>query len=180
MLCVCGVCIPYSSLLPILFVLFRPLWNLISKFFGFEEKKKDKDICGASCSSCPSEKTDSPSEEQSTSLSDPKSSNNLLVFKEDEMNWDDVLASSHTVVCRYTATWCKPCKAVEPIFYKTAEENSQIKFVTVDVDENQELFQQMGILGIPHVQFYVSGELKQSLSGNKVGDLQEVISQLMK
>lgn len=95
------------------------------------------------------------------------------------MNWDDVLASSPYVVCRYTASWCKPCKAMEPLFYKIAEENSKINFVTIDVDENQELAQQMGIIGIPHVQCYVSGELKQSLKGNSVSDLQEVINQIM-
>lgn len=36
--------------------------------------------------------------------------------------WEDHHAKYETVICKFTASWCKPCKKIEPSFQLFAEE----------------------------------------------------------
>jgi thioredoxin 1 len=37
------------------------------------------------------------------------------------------------------ATWCGPCKAIAPFFNSLKEKYPSIKFLKIDIDENQEM-----------------------------------------
>ena len=72
----------------------------------------------------------------------------------------------------FTATWCPPCKMMKPIFHSIAEEDhlKEVEFLSVDVDENQELSQKYGVMSIPtFVVFQVKGgewvEVKRMVGG---------------
>jgi len=51
----------------------------------------------------------------------------------------------------FWATWCPPCKAMEPIINGLAEDEdmSKITFVKVDVDKEAELSGEFGVRSIP-------------------------------
>lgn len=93
----------------------------------------------------------------------------------DDMDWSDVIGSEELTVCKFTASWCKPCKRMEPVFQELVEQNKKLRFVTFDVDEHDELFQRIGVIGIPHINIYKKGEVIDSLKGEDHTALRDFI-----
>lgn len=57
---------------------------------------------------------------------------------------------SRTVVIDFNATWCPPCKMMNPIVEKMADEmGDKVAFKSMDVDENQQTAMEMQVQGIP-------------------------------
>jgi len=80
------------------------------------------------------------------------------------------------VVVDFTATWCGPCQKIAPVFAKLAEEMTDVVFVKVDVDENEDTASACGIQAMPTFQFY-KGEAKvHEFSGASEEKIREAIS----
>mmetsp|Transcript_7167 Transcript_7167/g.10660 ORF Transcript_7167/g.10660 Transcript_7167/m.10660 type:complete len:170 (-) Transcript_7167:208-717(-) len=162
-ICICGVCIPYSSLIPLVLIIFRPLWTYIRSVFGWD-KKDNKHTEKTCCSAAETAETDSYFQEK-----------NAIDFKP-EYEWDKLIGSDKITIVRFTASWCKPCKRVEPVFYELANIHKSHRFVTVDVDDNDELYQSLGIVGIPHIRIYKEGNVLHSISGENKTEIESMIN----
>ena len=57
---------------------------------------------------------------------------------EDSQFEQEVLNSDKPVFVDFWAQWCGPCKMVGPTIEELAEEMENVKFVKVDIDQNQE------------------------------------------
>ena len=68
----------------------------------------------------------------------------------------DNLIKERAVVDFY-ATWCGPCKMFGPIFEELSEE-SDINFVKLDVDKNEDIARKYGVMTIPTVILFENGE----------------------
>ena len=62
---------------------------------------------------------------------------------------EEVLNSDKPVLLDFWAPWCGPCRMVVPIIDEIAGERSDIKVGKVNVDEQQELAGQFGVMSIP-------------------------------
>ena len=79
---------------------------------------------------------------------------------------DEVVKASQPVVVDFYADWCGPCKIIEPVIHKLAEEyHGKVKFVKVDTDANQQLAMQFGIMSIPTVMFFSKGKVEDIVIG---------------
>ncbi|MBV8391546.1 MAG: co-chaperone YbbN [Alphaproteobacteria bacterium] len=72
----------------------------------------------------------------------------------------DVLEASRTVpvIVDFWATWCGPCKTLQPTIEKVVKEaKGAVKLVKIDIDKNQMLAQQLRIQSIPAVYAFFGG-----------------------
>ena len=70
----------------------------------------------------------------------------------------EVINSDKPVLVDFWAGWCGPCRMVAPILDEIAKENPDIKVAKVNVDEQQELAAQFGIMSIPTIIAFKDGK----------------------
>ena len=70
----------------------------------------------------------------------------------------EVLDYSGTVLIDFWADWCGPCRMLSPIVDEVAAENPAIKVGKVNVDAEQELAAQFGIMSIPTLLVFKNGQ----------------------
>jgi thioredoxin len=66
-----------------------------------------------------------------------------------ESDFEDAILRHHAVVVDFFATWCGPCRALEPVVEQLARANPGIRFVRVDVDEAPQLVERLTIRSLP-------------------------------
>jgi thioredoxin 1 len=83
----------------------------------------------------------------------------------------EVLDSSLPVMVDFTATWCGPCKMVDPIVTQLAGEwTGKVKVVKCDADQNPNVLMQYGIMGIPTIMLFKGGQMVERTSGYQPKD----------
>src|SRR4051794_36297493 len=70
----------------------------------------------------------------------------------------DVLESEAPVVVDFHAVWCGPCRMMSPILTELAQERPDVRFVKMDVDDNQETAVRYGVLSMPTLMVFRGGE----------------------
>ena len=70
----------------------------------------------------------------------------------------EVLDYKGTVLVDFWADWCGPCRMLSPIVDEVAAENPGIKVGKINVDEQQELSSQFGIMSIPTLLVFKDGK----------------------
>ena len=81
------------------------------------------------------------------------------------------------VILKFSAEWCFPCRALKPLFEELKEENEDVTFLDIDVDENKALATEYGVRSIPFVIFMRDGEVTSTVVGTKTkSDYQEEIN----
>ena len=79
---------------------------------------------------------------------------------------DEVISSEMPVLVDFTATWCQPCKMIEPIVKQLAGEwEGKVKVVKLDADTNPNIMMQYGVMGIPTLILFKGGEIKERMTG---------------
>ena len=76
----------------------------------------------------------------------------------------DVLKNKEICVVDFWAPWCGPCKMFGPIFESVEKEVTDKKFYKVNVDENEEICKQYGVMSIPTTIIFKDGkEIKKNV-----------------
>ena len=70
----------------------------------------------------------------------------------------EVLKSEKKVLVDFNATWCGPCKMMGPVIEELSEKMKNIKFVSVDVDDEDELAETYGVSSIPCLVLFEDGK----------------------
>ncbi len=79
---------------------------------------------------------------------------------------EEVLDSPIPVLVDFWAEWCVPCKMVEPIVEEIEKEKSgKLRVVRINVDDNQNIAIQYGIMSIPTLMIFSNGKLVDQIVG---------------
>jgi thioredoxin 1 len=69
------------------------------------------------------------------------------------------------IVKRFTASWCKPCSILAPIFSELQNEITEVSFQTIDVDQNRDLALEANVSSVPTVILEKDGQQVYRFSG---------------
>ena len=78
----------------------------------------------------------------------------------------EVLNSQKPVLVDFWAPWCGPCQMMGPIIEELAEElEGQVVVGKLNVDENPQMAQKYGIMGIPTLLVFKNGQVVEQFVG---------------
>lgn len=90
----------------------------------------------------------------------------MEVIKLTKENFEnEVKKSDKPILVDFYADWCGPCQMQGPIIEKLAKENDSFKVGKLNVDEQQELAMEYGVMSIPTLMVVKNGEITYKETG---------------
>jgi thioredoxin 1 len=85
----------------------------------------------------------------------------------DDSNFEaEVVKSDRPVLVDFSATWCGPCKKLEPLVHEIAAEyDGRLKVVKVDVDRARGTAAKFAVMAVPTLLFFRDGQIRDELRG---------------
>ncbi len=172
MFCIFGICIPYTVIWPVLVLALKEIW-----VFFMGGKKSTPPVAGSSSTKKVTTESvqvgegDVNKSDESTEVIE----GGYKGYIESDDHWRDVTNASSKAsksgkklitFAKFTAKWCKPCKATEPLFLELAEsKKDHAVFVHVDVDDHDQIAAENHAVVIPLIVCYKDGEKVDSHTG---------------
>jgi thioredoxin 1 len=90
----------------------------------------------------------------------------------DSQNFDsEVLKSEKPVLLEFGATWCQPCRILEPVLEELAGEwGEKVTVAKLDVDEASQITINYQVLSVPTTMLFKGGEVLERLVGYQPKD----------
>ena len=74
-------------------------------------------------------------------------------------NFQKLINQTTPLLIDFHATWCGPCKVMEPIVRQLgAEMRDQVRVIKIDIDKNKDLSLQLGVRSVPTFALFQSGQ----------------------
>ena len=80
--------------------------------------------------------------------------------------FNEIIKSSVPTLVDFYATWCGPCRAMNPVLDQLKNDmGNQIRVLKIDVDKNPDVADKFKIRGVPTFMLFKNGEVKWRQSG---------------
>ena len=78
----------------------------------------------------------------------------------------EVVSESKPVLVDFSATWCGPCKRLDPVVREIAGDyDGRLKVVKVDIDRAPQTAAKFSVLSVPTLLLFVGGTVRDQLTG---------------
>lgn len=102
--------------------------------------------------------TGSETSGQSTASNESRSNSGTVTELAESDFQDKVIKSGEPVFVDFYATWCGPCRRMEPVINKLAQDyKGKVTFYKVDVDRNQSISSEYKVDSLPTYVLFVGG-----------------------
>ncbi|KAF8580116.1 thioredoxin [Ramaria rubella] len=88
----------------------------------------------------------------------------------------EIINSDEVSVFDFWATWCGPCRVISPVFEKLSKEIEGIKYYKVDVDEQPDIAEEVGIRSLPTFKAFKN----RQVLGETIGAVPAALETLIK
>ena len=83
----------------------------------------------------------------------------MSVIKITKENFEsEVLQSDRPVVADFNADWCGPCQMLGPVIEGLSEEHPEVKFVSINIDDQDDLAYDYNVSSIPCLVLFKDGK----------------------
>lgn len=204
--CIGGVCIPYSAIIPLLIyglqwlvqklvtagLLPDAVIEALSKVTW--SGKQSEVACGRETCAQPKNSlrrgkqtkvVDSLAATSRTSSCCSNVGSNVCTTIASEEEWTSLIGNESNaatiIICKFTATWCKPCKEIQPLFESLAvESQDSCTFIVVDVDELDEVSSSYKVSALPTFIAIQRGTVLGKYSGSDENKLRAFVESVGK
>ncbi|WP_367127618.1 thioredoxin [Mongoliibacter sp.] len=91
---------------------------------------------------------------------------NNTTMNEKAKTFSELIGGDTPVLVDFFATWCGPCKMMQPILEDTSKQlGNAVKIIKVDVDKNQLAASKFQVRGVPTLILFHKGEVVWRQSG---------------
>ena len=174
-ICIGPVCVPISALLPVVLVVFRPLYerlpveyqrkvescaswlqkkvNAFLRLLGFGRRKK----------SGVGKQTGEEAKRGEEGIG--------IVSVESAQDWHSQLKECHAVIAYFTSEWCKPCQEMMPYLQELAlnckpKPEAKCRVLKIDIDLMDDLAAELLVRSLPTYKLFVKGLPVDECSGH--------------
>lgn len=79
----------------------------------------------------------------------------------------EVIDSDKPVIVDFWASWCGPCRQVNPVMTSIAETHDELYVAKINIDESPEIAQLYGVLSVPTFLVFNEGQVIKTVVGAK-------------
>lgn len=114
----------------------------------------------------------------STGEADSLSESRVIAFHSHnkwQLHFNSLKESNKLLVVDFAASWCGPCKFMEPTVKNMASKYTDVEFVKLDVDEVSDVAQEFGVQAMPTFLLLKQGKEVDRVVGAKPDELEKKI-----
>ncbi|KAJ6290243.1 hypothetical protein OIU78_026043 [Salix suchowensis] len=92
-----------------------------------------------------------------------------------QLHFNSIKNTTQLMVIDFAASWCGPCKAMEPAVHAMAAKFTDVEFAKIDVDELPDVAQEFGVQAMPTFVLVKKGNEVDRIVGAQKEELQRKI-----
>lgn len=94
-------------------------------------------------------------------------------------SYSSAIAEDCLTVIDFYADWCGPCRRLSPLLVQLAEQHIDVKFYKVNVENNEEVAEKVGITAMPTINFYRRGQRIDQVVGADINKISQTITKYL-
>nr|UFQ43040.1 thioredoxin-h2 [Lobularia maritima] len=95
-----------------------------------------------------------------------------------QLHFNEIKESNKLLVVDFSASWCGPCRMIEPAIIAMADKFNDVDFVKLDVDELPDFAKSFNVTAMPTFFFVKRGKEIERIIGAKKDELEKKVSKL--